>query len=862
MKGVRHPRRGGLTYRLFVGLTPLLLIYAIISYLAIDQAPDFGMEQRFFRIIHIDPGRPADKAGFRVGDEITMQNGVPTSETVRLIREHGKIRPGDEVEFSILRDGETVMLTVTAEQKTGEEKLRILVRLIVGSCFLLVGLVVYWNRCDKVSTTFYLLGAAFALLIFEPPATGNVTLQLLIKIARDASLLFLAPLFLCFCLSFPHAKRVPSWLVPLRSIFTKSRCPVRFPLYIVSLILWILSSVLSILFFVHGSIDPIVFALFQGITVLFLLSCILSGIAAFIHSFAKTREPLMRRRLRGVLIGTVIALVPMAVVNVLKQANPGIHLPGSPCYSMLMIFLPISFGHAIVRYGLFDLELIIKRSALYGLLTAFLAMVYLVLIDILKRLFQNVTGNTDIPATVISIFLLALLFSPAREYIQKWVDRTFYPEKHAYRRTLQEFSTALTSIIDMKTLLGLMVERISSTLHSSSVVVFLPNEEGTELTLQAAAGHRSVDLEGMRFTSDEPLLHVLRESNDILPMEHVVHPRNSDIFSSKELTRLGDLDASLLLPLKSGEEMVGFISLGKKRSEEIYSHEDRQLLKIFANQAALAIENARLHHNTLEKEKMEQELKLAGDIQKQFLPSAPPKLDGVEIAAINDPCDEIGGDYYDYIVRGPKAVGLAIGDAAGHGVTAALLMANLQASFRAEAIGTASPSSVLGNINRTMYRRTQTARFVTFYYCLLDLKSGILRYSNAGHNPPILIHADGAAEYLTESDLILGVDESVVYHEHAVEMVDGDMVVLYTDGVTDELNSEEESFGDERLKDLLVRNRSMPVEDLVALVRDKVMAFMGGGVGDDLTLLIFRYVPDGPRSSTNVRPGCPNSSVQ
>ncbi|MFH1278759.1 MAG: SpoIIE family protein phosphatase [Candidatus Eisenbacteria bacterium] len=837
MNGVSRPRRG-IGHAILIVLAPVVVLYAVATFLAIDRTPNFGMRVRFFRVIQVMSGGPADRAGFRVDDQVITQNGISRDDMLTLLREHGRIRPGDEVRFTVDRQGEEIELVVTTATIGPRDRIRVISRTAVALCFLAVGIVVYRNRFDRVAKIFYLVSVFFAFYLIEPPATGDVRLQMLIKIARDAAILLLPPLFLHFVLLFPHEKRVPPWMFFLRPL---GGGRIRFPLYAASLVLFLVASLLTVLIYTTGETSPATLALFQLAVVLYLFGCIVAGVGAFFHSYAKTRSPVMRRKLRGVLVGTTVALVPIVFFNVWQQIHPEVEFAWSGAVFLLAAALPISFGHAIVRYRLLDIELIIKRSILYTLLTAFLAMTYLVFVELVSRVLRQVAGSSDIPATLLSLFLIALLFSPTRELIQRWVDRTFYREKYEHRRTLHEFSTALTSILDRNILLRQMTERISTTLHVPKVAVFLRDPAGPGgLVLQGETGLGGLDPDLTRFDESDRIPGLLKASADILPVEQMSDAERAESMTAAERERIGRLDSALLLPLLSGEEMVGLISLGRKRSGEFFSHEDRQLLRTLANHAALAIENSTLHHNTIEKERLEQELRLAREIQLGFLPAAPPDLPEVELAARNVPCEEIGGDYYDFIITRPYGLGIAIGDATGDGVPAALLMANLQASFRVEVAVHPSPSEALAKVNTFTYRQTQDTRFVTFFYGVIDLKTGLFRYANAGHNPPMLVHPIGTWRYLDQSDLILGVDPGTVYREHAMHLSEGDMLVLYTDGVTDEPNGDDESFGMLRLEQIVIPNRHLPAAELCDLILRGVTEFMGEEPGDDVTLMVVK----------------------
>ncbi|MFH1679702.1 MAG: GAF domain-containing SpoIIE family protein phosphatase, partial [Candidatus Eisenbacteria bacterium] len=651
------------------------------------------------------------------------------------------------------------------------------------------------------------------------------------------------PLFLHFALLFPHEKKVPRWLFLLRPLRRGARMLIRFPLYAVSVLLFLVTTLLSLRIFTTGRSDPAILSLFQFFAAIYLFLCFVAGVAAFIHSYAHTEDPRMRKKLSGVLLGTTAALLPIGVYSVLRQVNTGVGAHWAPILMLLLVLLPLSFGHAIVRYRLLDFEFILKRSILYGLLTAFLATVYLVLVDLVSRVLRSAFGESDILATLLSLFFIALLFSPVREAIQGWVDRTFYREKYEHRKTLHEFSAALTTILDRETLLRLLVDRISESLHIPTVAVFLRDPRAEGLVLRASTGAGALPAGKALFAGTEgtgwPAF--LREQAGVLPVERFA-ARGSGWLTESERARLRELDAALLLPLVSGEETVGVISLGRKRSGELYSHEDRQLLKTLANHAALAIENSELHHDMIEKERMKRELRLAREIQLGFLPRRPPELPEVSIGATNMPCREIGGDYYDFLITRPRGLGIAVADATGHGVPAALLMANLQATFRVEALTHTSPAEVLSRVNAFAARQSQEAHYVTCFYGLIDLGSGLLRYANAGHNPPLLVGADGSCRRLEESELLLGVDEGVLYREHAVNLSPGDLIVLYTDGVTDEPNRNDESFGVERFEKCVVANRGLPSTDLCDLLLRNVMEFMGNEPSDDITLVAVRYL--------------------
>jgi sigma-B regulation protein RsbU (phosphoserine phosphatase) len=255
----------------------------------------------------------------------------------------------------------------------------------------------------------------------------------------------------------------------------------------------------------------------------------------------------------------------------------------------------------------------------------------------------------------------------------------------------------------------------------------------------------------------------------------------------------------------------------------------------------VAVENALLHREALARARFHEELALARKIQENFLPETLPDLPEVELSALNVPCEEVGGDYYDFLVLGNrKALGIAIGDASGKGIPAALLMASFQAAFHAEAESQRSPAQVLEKLNRLIIRQSRSERFVTFFYGLVDVERRVLKYANAGHNPPLLLRPDGSGVTLDEAGLLLGVSPDTAYRDAELPLTEGDILLLYTDGVTDELSPADEIYGVERLESILRTSRALPLSEILGSIYTSVSEFMGGRPEDDITLLAMK----------------------
>ena len=231
------------------------------------------------------------------------------------------------------------------------------------------------------------------------------------------------------------------------------------------------------------------------------------------------------------------------------------------------------------------------------------------------------------------------------------------------------------------------------------------------------------------------------------------------------------------------------------------------------------------------------ELEHAQRIQRALLPSPLPAIDGCEMAALWKPAMAFGGDCYDMLRFSNTRLGLSIADVAGKGLPAALLMANLQASVRAFGTDDAWPETVTRQVNRALCRHTPMDRFVTFFYATIDTSTGILTCSNAGHNPPILVHADGSVSRPATGGMVLGILDSNTYSQAELPLRSGDRLVLFTDGITEAGSHEGREFGDDRLVELVIAHRDLPASELLDAVFRQVNAFTGGVFADDATLI-------------------------
>jgi sigma-B regulation protein RsbU (phosphoserine phosphatase) len=297
--------------------------------------------------------------------------------------------------------------------------------------------------------------------------------------------------------------------------------------------------------------------------------------------------------------------------------------------------------------------------------------------------------------------------------------------------------------------------------------------------------------------------------------------------------------SELAVPIVSEAGVIGCLNLESDRAGA-FSREDAELLEFFASAAALSIEKALLHRQVLDKQRIEDQLRVARDVQSGLLPGAPPDLPGWDIAAVALPTWAIGGDYYDYVPLGGDRLGLVVADVSGKGIPAALIMATFRATLRAEMRRHADLGAVATQLNRAVLESGDASRFVTAVCGVLDVRSGRLAYVNCGHNRPLLLRASGGREGLERGGPALGLFAEAAFEAGTAALDPGDRVVLYTDGVVEPTDENEREFGTERLEAAVREATGRPAAEALRSVVDATRAFSGReDYDDDFTLVVL-----------------------
>ncbi len=300
----------------------------------------------------------------------------------------------------------------------------------------------------------------------------------------------------------------------------------------------------------------------------------------------------------------------------------------------------------------------------------------------------------------------------------------------------------------------------------------------------------------------------------------------------------------LAVRIESEGRRGGLLVVGDKESRRgvgPFAAADRRTLSLFANQAAIALENARLHRQALEKERLQREAELAADIQRQLLPQGQPELEGYEIFGWNRSARLVGGDYYHFLPLPDGRLAPVVADVTGKGMPAALLVSTLHSALQLllehERVG----PELVSRLNRHIVESSTPNRFITLFIADIGGEDGHVRFVNAGHNPPILVRRSGETQQLASAGFPVGLFSDAVYQTGSLDMEPGDLLCCYSDGITECESPGEEEFGEDRLVGLLTERRGRPLAEILETVDSAVREFAAGAPqGDDQTVVLLR----------------------
>src|SRR3989454_8294998 len=412
-------------------------------------------------------------------------------------------------------------------------------------------------------------------------------------------------------------------------------------------------------------------------------------------------------------------------------------------------------------------------------------------------------------------------------------------------RMLLDITKTISRSLDLDEVLNVVMDTLDSLIPYDAAGIYLVKcsrplaerdgepDETCVFHTESVRGYDIADLQELRLKLGEGLIgHVALSGKP-----YVAHDVRNDprYVNARARTR-----SEMVAPIISNEEVIGVFDL---ESDELdaYSEDDLEVLMLLASQVAIIIDKVMLHEQLIEKQRLETQLEVARQVQLELLPPRDPQLEGFDISAYNFPTEEVSGDYYDWVRVYDDQIGVVIADVAGKGVPAALLMAFLRASLRAASHIGYAPHISMSKVNHLLWESIERNQFVTAFYGLLDASNRTLAYTNAGHNPPLLMDAEGNARFIDRGGVPLGMFRDTRYYEYYLTLQPGEIFVLYTDGVTEATNTAGEEYGRDRLIDAVRRSRELSARKMIDFLHRDLMQWTDGkGATDDVTFFIVK----------------------
>jgi sigma-B regulation protein RsbU (phosphoserine phosphatase) len=839
------------------------------------NSPDFGWRTMYDSGPNIVAQvlETGQKAGLRVGDEILTINGKAYSTFEELYFKVRHDELGSVNTYAVMRDGKAVEISITTGRIGVTAVLwRSGALFMIGLVYVMIGILVLLMKPQAAESWVFLVMSSLIGIHLSYSAPSDLMhplwlfdVRLLIQVLYPAPIIHLA-------ITFPKKrgffrKRPWLWVVP----------------YVFSLVLFFLYEINIEYYWDPAPVVDLLFDLYLVLAVLCFLICI-------VWNFLKDVSVMIRRQSQVILVGITLGFV-IPMIDLLLRFYWDTYLFPDPTlgFVVFLILFPLSIGYTIVKYDLFAIDAFIKRTYGYILTTGAIAGTYGVFV-LLSNLAFGRFGVTQSPVfPLIFVLGVVFLFNPVRNRVQKFIDRVFYRLEYDYQTTVQRISETMRSLMDLDKILKAMMDFALGAMFIDSGCVILLNREKqvyecvamagewgetpvrAEMARTLAAEEKPKEGEVLRdrpasvgsariepetlderelgsrqaawkLAIDDPLIGKIAERGKEVTVYDI---QQDPFFEDHRETCLKTFDrirGTLIVPLIYEDKLTGLISLGQKKSGKFYRREDVNLLNTLANQGAVAIENAMLLEEVIEKERMEQELEVARDLQTSMLPATCPEMDEFELAALSVPARQVGGDFFDFIDMGKDKLGLVVGDVTGKGVSGALVMSASRSVFRMLSEEELTVGEIMTRANRRTKKDIKTGMFVALLYAVLNARDRTLSLCTAGQTQPVHLCAEtGAASLVqTKGDTFpLGILDEVEYQETRLQLAAGDRVVFYTDGIVEAMNEKQEIFGFNRLLEIVRGAKSMTADSLLNEIRDSVNTFASGAAQhDDITLIV------------------------
>ncbi|MEP7077130.1 MAG: SpoIIE family protein phosphatase [Acidobacteriota bacterium] len=855
---------------LYIPLVLLFVLTAVVFFqharpilISLGRLVDQSHSVRFpFEIRNgqiLDVLSEAESAGMKKGDTLVGMGGHALRTDTMLADELNKFHVGDTIVYTVERREtsgdverhdiavEARPLNMSVAQTASDFAITFLFQLCLPLIsFLLAFYVAFMRSRDPVAWMLLFLLLGIGSIAFEdgPRAT-------LLRVFQQTAMDFMGIAMLLFGLYFPERleldRRRPwaKWILILPLAF----------LGVANLI------ERSARFFAIDSIwrpfDKLTSPFGSASTILTMIAfgCFFAALAT---KSATLENHDSRRRLRILYVGTSIAVLPSLFIilyRIISGRHEGFTQLVPEWFAIVallaILLFPLTMAYVIVVQRAMDVSVVVRQGIQYalaknGVLLIQLLLSFVVILIALSFVSDAATNRLQkmifIGIGVAFVFLIRLL----ADKIKTWVDRRFFREAYNAEQILSELSDDVRTMVETKPLLETVAGRISESLHVPQVSLLL--KHGDKFIPAYSLGFDTEPV--VALSGDSKSIRKLGNNQHIVLYDDMTEITSTPTMSLSDREQLSELNSQVLLPVTAKSVLSGIISLSPKRSEEPYTATDLRLLRSVASQTGLALENSRLTEaiarEAAQKERMNTELEIAREVQERLFPQELPVVEGLDFFGACRPALGVGGDYYDFLELPENRFGIAIGDISGKGIGASLMMASLQASLRGQTLHFGNDlAGLMSQINSLVYEASTTNRYATFFYAQYEKKTRMLSYVNAGHNPPFLIRVDGSVLKLEEGGAVVGMLPPMLvnYTQGEIQLAAGDLLVGYTDGISEAMNPNEEEWGEDAMLESIKTVADMPAAQILPFVVAAADRFADGAKQhDDMTMVIVKVL--------------------
>lgn len=778
-------------------------------------------------------------AGIRNHDRLVSINGVLCKNTLDASRTLDKVSSGDYAVYVFERNGKQFTTNVYVKKLIGFNNLAFT---LFSSFWLIVGFFVLMAKPEgKIQRLFFSVGA-FTVL-FSMNSLLNRGLQVDNPILRNVVVFRSVTVLILFGAIFWAFSMVRFFSIfPIETKLEKKSGIRKTLIYSPWIIFIILLTVNNRFLFLNTlKIGAITNAVVSGL----ILTSLVTSFVLLVLGYRKVESATEKRALKIIIIAFIIGLGALfyfilfvATTNQVVFNDPLLFMP-----IILIAIIPIAFGYSIFRYSLMDIREVVKSTVVYGTATVSIAVVYFLIMLLMGQVVSSAIGTQYQGMIAGFVFIVfAIVFQSSKDRFQDFLTLRFYPEQFAFQTGLLKFSGDITKVVGIENILNATRELYVESLGMSKFGLMLKKNGGVFHLLQH---HGINELAPQSLDSFQNLSEYFSERK-----------RNNQriVLERQNFISVLEDDAALfineniftIVPLMISEQIIGLLLFGLKQTGAQFTGKDLDLLISASNQTAISIENARLYHSEIEKNRLERDLENARHIQQSLLPKSIPEISRLQLSGVTIPAQHVGGDYYDFIKLSDTKLFIVVGDVSGKGLSAALYISKLQTMIRMYCSEERSPKEILIEINKRLFAEMERNYFITVSLALIDSNTGKVHFCRAGHPHALLIN-DEKCEKIKPVGIGLGLNKGEVFdaslEETEITLEPGSLLTVYSDGISEAMNSKQQEFGEENIITILKKNADSSLDTIQNKILDGVTDFCNGEEQhDDITLVLVKYL--------------------